>query len=181
MVEQRERSLILLGRIQAALSGVVAVGAFGLYALRPSELGDVTTTLTAAILGMAGLIYYLTLHQVLGRRKLALSTLILTLVTATNFVLVIASTGGLDSPYYSLWLLAIVVAGIFGTTETIVVLALTIVYYAFAMIQEGLKAPFIRDHIVQLAITLVAAGLAEWVHYRSRRANATRPRDENFI
>ncbi|HSX02452.1 MAG TPA: ATP-binding protein [Candidatus Saccharimonadia bacterium] len=173
MVEQRERSLILLARIQAAVGGLVAVAVFGLYALRPAELGDATTTLTTAILGMAGLVYFLTIHQVLGRTKLALSTLILTLVTATNFVLVIASTGGLDSPYYSLWLLAIVVAGIFGTTETIVVLALTIVYYVFAMFQEGLKAPFIRDHIVQLAITLVAAGLAEWVHYRSRRANAT--------
>ncbi len=171
-MEQRDRSLILLARIQAIIGACIAVGIFALYGLKPGLLANTSTSLTAAILGALGVVYFLTFHQVVGRRRLAFSTLIMTLITASNFVLVIASTGGLDSPYYSLWLLAIVVAGIFGTTETVVVLGGTVAYYVFALIQEGLHAPFIRDHIIQLIITLLAAGLAEWVHYRSRRANA---------
>jgi len=172
MVEQRQRSLTLLARLQAAIGGLIMVTIFTLYGLKPSLLGDASSTMAAAIMGALGLIYFLTFHQVIGRRRLAFSTLILTVITALNFILVIAITGGLDSPYYSLWLLAIVAAGIFGTVETVVILSATIVYYAYELIIEGLHAPFIMDHLVQLAITILAAGLAEWVHVRSRRVAA---------
>jgi PAS domain S-box-containing protein len=159
----------MLARVQAAVGGLIAVTVFALYGLRPSLLADTSTTLTTAILGALGLVYFLTFHQVIGRRRLAFSALILTLITTSNLVLVIAATGGLDSPYYSLWLLAIVAAGIFGTVETIVVLSATIIYYGFEIMRQGFHAPYIRDHIIQLIITVLAAGLAEWVHSRNRR------------
>ena len=180
MVDQRERSLILLARIQAMLSAAVAVTILALLGLNPGLLANFVASLSIAILSVAGVVYYLTLHQVLAKKRRALSTLILTVITAANFVLVIATTGGLDSPFYSLWLLAIVVAGIFGTVETIAVLGVTLAYYAYALIVQGLQAPYIRDHVIQLGITVIAAGLAEWVHSRSRRASATKSKLETL-
>ena len=180
MPDQRSRSLSVLARVQAILSGLIAVAIFAVYGVQPGLLTQPTTSLAAAILGTIGAVYFLTVHQILARKRLALSTLVLSVVTGLNVILVIASTGGLDSPYYSLWLLAIVVAGIFGTTETLAVLALTIVYYGFALVSEGLHAPYIRDHLVQLGITLVAGGLAEWVHSRNRKAAGASARLETL-
>lgn len=174
MVEQRERSLILLARIQAVINALLAVGIFAFYQLKPGLLTDGAASGTMAIFGAAGAVYFLTLHQVIGRRRLALSTLILTLVTITNLIMLIAATGGLDSPYYALWLLAIVAAGIFGLIEAVVIVVMTLIYYAIDVLHNGFGSPFFADHIIQLILTLTAAGLAEWVHYRSRRsASAT--------
>jgi PAS domain S-box-containing protein len=172
MPDQRLRSLKILARVQAVVGGLIAAVIFALYGLSPQTLSDTSVSLTAAILGAIGLVYFLTLHQVLGRKYPAPSTLILSAITAANALLVIASTGGLDSPFYSLWLLAIVAAGIFGGVQTISILGVTIIYYGYEIVAKGLHAPFIRDHLIQLAITLAAAGLAEWVHSRGRRANA---------
>jgi PAS domain S-box-containing protein len=170
MPDQRSRSLKILAIVQAAIGGLVAIAVFGLYGMSPSMLDNVGMSMAAAVLGTISVIYFLSLHQVLARKHLTTSTLILTFITAVNLMLIIASTGGLDSPYYSLWLLAIVAAGIFGLRQTIIVLSVTVLYYSYALLQEGLHAHYIQDHIVQLAITLLAAGLAEWVHSRSRKA-----------
>jgi PAS domain S-box-containing protein len=172
MPDQRTRSLKILAVVQAVTSGLIAVVVFARYGLNLNSIAETNITLGAAILGTLGLIYFLTLHQILSRKHLALSTLILTVITALNVIVVIASTGGLDSPYYSLWLLAIVVSGLFGRRETIVVFAVTLGYYLFALAVEGLHSRYIQDHLVQLAITIIAAGLAEWVHSRNRKATA---------
>ena len=170
MLDQRNRSLILLSRVQAALSGLIAVIIFAAYGINPDILSNMGASMTNAVLGAFGVAYYISLHQIIGRRRLELSTLLMTIITSFNFVLVIATTGGLDSPYYSLWLLAIVVAGIFGRRETLIILASTLAYFAYALITTGFDSKYIGDHMVQLAITLIAGGLAEWVHSRSRKA-----------
>jgi PAS domain S-box-containing protein len=170
--DQRSRSLKILAAVQAIISGLVAVVIFARLGFSVTDPSSVNTSFAAGILGTLGLVYFLTLHQVLSRSKLAFSTLILTVITAINIILIIASTGGLDSPYYSLWLLAIIVAGIFGRNETISVLAITLIFYAYALFSKGLSTPYIADHLVQLVITLLAAALAEWVHSRNRKASA---------
>ncbi|HEY2004674.1 MAG TPA: ATP-binding protein [Candidatus Saccharimonadia bacterium] len=180
MPDQRSRNLTILARAQAVISGLVAVAIFAIYGAQPSLLTQTSTSFAAAILGVIGAVYFLTLHQILSRTRLAMSTLILSIITSINVILVIAATGGLDSPYYSLWLLAIVAAGTFGSVETLGVLGLTIVYYAFSIISEGMHAPYIRDHLVQLGITLIAGALAEWVHGRSRKAATASTRLETL-
>ncbi len=172
MLDQRNRSLILLSRVQAALSGLIAVVIFGIYGLSPDTIANMGASMANAVLGAVAVAYYISLHQIIGRKRLALSTLLLTLITTFNFVLVIASTGGLDSPYYSLWLLAIVVAGIFGRRETLLILASTLAYFLYTLIVTDFNSKYIGDHLIQLAITVVAGGLAEWVHSRSRKATA---------
>jgi PAS domain S-box-containing protein len=180
MLDQRSRSLKVLARVQAIVSGLIAIVIFTYYGLSPSSLQDTSVSLTAAILGVVGVVYFATVHQVLARKRQALSTLIFTVITACNVILVIASTGGLDSPFYSLWLLAIVVAGIFGTAETVGVLSLTLAYYLFELLREGLHGPYVKDHLVELGITLVAGALAEWVHARNRKAVAAGARVESL-
>jgi PAS domain S-box-containing protein len=173
MQDTRTRSLKVLARVLAAISGLIAIFVFGAYAVAPTTLSDAGISLTAAILGVLAVIYFLTLHQVLSKTRASLSTLILTIITASNVMLLIMSTGGLNSPFYSLWLLAIVVAGVFGTPEVLAILGLTLVYYVYALISEGLHAPFISEHLVQLVITLVAGGLAEWMLNRNQKASET--------
>lgn len=173
MLDQRSRSLIILARLQAVAGAAVAVGVFTMYSVLPDSLPDATLSLTAAILGTIAAVYFLTIHQVLGRKRLAVSSIALSIITAINLLLIIRATGGLDSPYYSFWLLAIVAAGIFGLAETLVVLGVTIGYFVFEVFAQGFSSKYIDDHIVQLGITLAAAALAEWVHMRSRKANVT--------
>ncbi|MDF2461450.1 MAG: two-component sensor kinase, involved in phosphate sensing [Candidatus Saccharibacteria bacterium] len=166
----------ILAAVQAIISGLVAVVIFARFGFAVTDPNAVNASFAAGILGTLGLVYYLTLHQVFSRYRLALSTLILTIITALNIILVVASTGGLDSPYYSLWLLAIVVAGIFGRYETISVLAITLIYYAYALFSKGISTAYFEDHMIQLGITLLAAALAEWVHTRNRKATAANTR-----
>ena len=169
MVDQK-RNLILLGRILAVTSGTVSAVIFVMYALRPTLLSDTGLSLSTALLGLLVVGYFVSLHQYLSRRWQTGSTLILTMLVAINFMLVIMSTGGLDSPYYSLWLLAIVGAGVFGATETIAIMSVTIVYFISAIVVD--RSHNFGNHLVELAITLAAGALAEWVHRRSRRAAA---------
>lgn len=180
MLDQRSRSLKILAGLQAILGGLVAIVIFALAGLGHHALPDAGTSLTSAILGTLGLIYFLTLHQLISRSHLAASTLLLTIITALNAVLIIASTGGLDSPYYSLWLLAIVAAGIFGTAQTLGVLGVTIAYYAYEFFAHGINRSTISDHLIQLGITFLAAGLAEWVHSRNRKATAASTQLQNL-
>ncbi|MBW4061926.1 PAS domain S-box protein [Candidatus Saccharibacteria bacterium] len=170
MVDQQQRNLILLGRILAVASGTVAVVIFAMYGLRPSLLSDTGLSLATALLGLAVVGYFISLHQLLSKKWRAGSTMILTVLVAINFILVIISTGGLDSPYYALWLLAIVGAGVFGANETLAVLGITLAYFAGAFILSNGRN--LGDHSVELFITLAAGALAEWVHRRSRRAAA---------
>jgi PAS domain S-box-containing protein len=114
-------------------------------------------------------LYYFSLHRIVGKRNLAISTLILTIFTGLGLILVIAATGGLDSPFYAFWLLAIVTAGIFGTADTLVVLGLTTAYYLFALYQHGFEISYVTGHLAQLFLSLIAGGLSEWVYWRTKR------------
>jgi PAS domain S-box-containing protein len=172
LLDQQQRSYVILARVEAAIGVIVGFGVFIAYGLKPQQLLNPSASFATAVLGAAAAIYYLTLHQVIGRKKLALSALIMSIITALNIILIIMNTGGLDSPYYALWLLAIVAAGLFSGMATIVVLSVTGVFYLVNLAVNGFGAHYAHDHLVQLALTVIAGGLAEWVHSRNRHAGA---------
>jgi PAS domain S-box-containing protein len=178
--QQRQYSLTILARVQAVLGALVAIVIFGLYALAPTGLANMGLSLASAILGVTTVVYFGTIHLVLARKKLALSVLVLTVITAINIILIIATTGGLDSPYYAFWLLAIVAAGLFGRVEVFAVTGVTFSYYVYALIAEGLHVPYLKDHIIQLLITIAASGLAMWVHERSIKATVQKSKFESL-
>jgi PAS domain S-box-containing protein len=172
MAEKILRSYIILSRVEACIGGLIAVVIFALYGIKPSLLQDTGASLTAAVIGVAIVVYFLTIHQFLSRTRANLSALILSILTATNILLVIAQTGGLDSPFYSLWLLAIVATGIFGTTPILVTLGGTLSFYIYYLIADGISARYATDHLIQFGITLIAAGLAKWIQKRSGKVVA---------
>ncbi|MEO7617372.1 MAG: PAS domain S-box protein [Candidatus Saccharibacteria bacterium] len=172
MAEKIIRSYIILSRVEATIGGLIAVIIFAMYGLKPSLLQDTGVSLVAAFMGVVVVVYYATIHQFVSRKHPDLSALILSILTAGNFLLVIAQTGGLDSPYYSLWLLAIVATGIFGTTPILITLAGTFGFYIYSFLTQGVNGKYATDHIIQLVITLLAAALAWWIHIRSGKVAA---------
>lgn len=169
MVDQ-EQSYIILARIEAAIGIVVAVGIFAAFAYMPSMLTNTTLSFTAAVLGAAVTIYYASLHQVLGKRWPQWSTLVMSLLTAGAVALVIEQTGRLSSPFYAFWLLAIVTAGIFGVIATIIILSGTIILSVLDLFAHNFSGPYVSSHVVQIILTLMAGGLAEWIHSHNRMA-----------
>lgn len=172
MLDQRVRSLTILARLHAAVGATLAAGVFGLYQWYPNTVGHNALVLTAAILGALNAVYFLTIHQVVRSVNLSRSALIMSFISIGNLGIIVMSTGGLDSPYFALWPLAIVISGIFGSKQTIGMLAISMVYFFYTLFSEGYKAPFFTDHIVLFGITLASVALAEWVHSRTRKIRA---------
>lgn len=177
---QQQRSLKILIRVQAAGGALIALGVFVLFNLQPNLLTDWGPSFVAALLGALSTGYYLTIHQLIKKLHPWVSALIMTGLSGTNLLVLVAATGGLDSPYYSLLLLAIIMAGLFGARQTLIALSLTVAYYIHAFIADGIRLAFFEEYAVQLLITLAAAGLGEWVWWRSRRANAQVARVEHL-
>lgn len=170
--DQSQRSYIILARAQAALGLVIALVIGTLYGINHHLPGTASVSLGLAILGLVGAVYYVSLHQLLRKRYLAASTLVLTLITGLNLIFIIAGTGGLDSPYYAFWLLAIIVAGFFGSRDTIIVLVLTAAYYLYTLFQHHFGGHYAAQHLPQLGLSILAGGISEWVYWRTRRTGA---------
>ncbi len=103
------------------------------------------------------------------RRYIMLSRL-LAIAGALTAMMAIHRTGGLDSPYYPLWLLAIVALGIFGTAITAATLTITAGYIGFVLYQQRLTADFVTSHLAVVAASLMAGVLAELIYRRILRA-----------
>jgi PAS domain S-box-containing protein len=68
---------------------------------------------------LVALTYFAIGHTLVKKRSLYASALIMTVLSASNILLLIAGTGGLESPYFALWLGVIIVAGLFGRKATV--------------------------------------------------------------
>ncbi len=167
-MDTRSRSLSLLALVQAILGGGAAVIIVALYKLRPDMLRDVSLTWIIALMGALALAYYLSIHQFAKKLNLTLSTLILSVITIANIILIIASTGGLDSPYNALLLLVIVVTGLFGTRYIAIALAATLVYYIQDFFGHKLQNAYVMAHLPQLALTLLAGIIAQLLLRRTQ-------------
>lgn len=172
-MDPRQRSYHVLALAQAVLGGIIAAGVFLVYRLKPDTLQDTATTLISASMGLFVLAYHFSLHQLLKRRFLGLSAALITALTIANLVLVIAQTGGLDSPFYSFWLLVIVASGVFGAWAALITMSATTAYFIFEMAGRGFESAYVTDHVIQLGVTIAAGALAELVYWRSKRASRT--------
>ena len=154
----------ILTLMQAVLGGVIAAAVFVGYQTDPASIKNPSLAISIAGLGALGAIYYLSVHQMLKVKRLKQSAIAMSAITALNVILVITVSGGLDSPYYALWLLGIVIAGIFGTVATIVAVVITLIYFGFEFYSNANTSGYFVAHFSQLAITLGTAGIAEWIH-----------------
>lgn len=173
MQESQVRNFRILAFTQAMAGGIIAVVFFGLHSIGPSWLPQGSPTLLTAVLGAVSLVFYLTIFQLTADRHLALSTLVLTIVSSTSILMMVIGTGGLDSPFYALWLLVIVAVGTFGRAQIAGVLGITLMYYVITIVQEGYPNPELTDRVVQLVITMVAGVLSLWINSHARQTTST--------
>ncbi|HSX47881.1 MAG TPA: ATP-binding protein [Candidatus Nanoarchaeia archaeon] len=163
----KQRSYEILNLVLAGSGALLAASIMLLYALNPASLKD--TGLTNVIAGLGGLVflYYLSLHQLLKKRFLGYSTLALAALSAANLALLILQTGSADSSFYSLWLLVIAASGLFGLVFVTASTGLGLILLITGLASHGFDTAYAIAHLPLLLITLAAAGLAEWLGYRS--------------
>jgi two-component system, OmpR family, sensor histidine kinase VicK len=140
------------------------------YALSPGQLRDVSTSWVMLLMGGLALGYYLSIHQFLKRVNLGASTLVLTGITLTNIILIIAQTGGLDSPYNALLILAVVVAGLFGTRYILAALLSAASYYGYEILSHGLRRADLTSHLPQFGLILLSGGMAHVLLRRTQKS-----------
>lgn len=180
MEQHRARSLSILALTQAILGGVIAVVIGFLYWRNPNIIQQLKVSPLMGGLGIFGLLYYLGVHQLIKKKALAWSALFLTLLSCSNLLLLITQTGGLDSPFYSFWLLVIVMTGIFSPFHTLAMVATTTAYFILNFANKDFSATYAAGKLPLLLVTLTAAGLAEWVHYQGRKAANSKLRADSL-
>lgn len=166
------RRFAILANIQIALGAVIGTAIFATYYFDPSSLRNSSLSMAVGGLGVITALYGLTGHLLLRKVYPRASLLILSALSGANVLLVIAASGGLDSPYYSLWLLGIVVAGFFGTAATMITVAVTAGYFMYDFWINHFNNSYIMSHLGQLAISLATGGIAEWIHINLGRGAA---------
>ena len=163
---EQKRSYSILAAGLAGLNSLVILVIVFLYVVNPQLLQGLIQVELIAGLAVIDLLYYLSLHRYFTKFHQGASTLIMAAITTTNLILVIVQTGGLDSPFYSLWLLAIVVAGLFGPICVGVIVGLTFLVHLIGYAQHNFSSSYFVGHIIQLAISLGAGAIAQWIYYR---------------
>ncbi|TAK89762.1 PAS domain-containing protein [Patescibacteria group bacterium] len=159
------RRYSILASLLAYLGGVVASVTLLIFVLAPDKTPQNITL--AVMLGGSGAIllaYYLSLHQLLKKNHLQLSTGIMAVLAAISEFILINATGGPDSPYYSLWILAIVIAGLFGQVATITVVFMTLLYFVYVFWTHDFNQTYIATHLGIVLMTIGTGAIAEWIH-----------------
>ncbi len=172
MADQKDRNLNILAAVQAALGALISSIILILFKLNPNYLRDAGLSWVVVILGFTVVGYFLSAHQLIRYFSTSISVFIMSCISIANLVLVIAQTGGLDSPYNAFLILALVTTGLFSLVATIIGLTALITYYVVAFAQHHFESSFLAAHLIQFVMMLSAGGLALWVHNRGRKTVA---------
>lgn len=154
------------------MGAIIAGTTLAVYLLTPDSLRNASLTVVIGGFGALALLYYVSLHQLLKKNHLKFSSIMVSLITATTVMLIIIATGGLDSPYYAMWLLGIVVAGFFGAGATLIVVLVTSAYVAYeAWVAPGASSSYFISHLGVIVLSYGTGGVSEWIHRTLGRAD----------
>lgn len=120
---------------------------------------------------LVALAYFAVAHSLLKKRSEYVSALIMTILSAVNVLLLIVATGGLESPYFALWLGVIIVAGLFGRKATVGITAGTLGVIGLS---------WSINYIPQIIGSLSAAALVEFM-FRDAGKKALKKTDDTKI
>lgn len=176
MQDKEEQIYHVLARVQAGIGGFIALLFFSLYRYTPEVLSNLQSAQVVMFLGVLSLLYHFTIHLWLRQRYLSASTLIQTILTGSNLFLIISVTGGLESPYYFLWLLMIISLAALGFRYTVAVVAGTLLYYFYETYQTfsshgGFISENINESLVQMLMSIITAILSQWIFHSIRSAH----------
>jgi len=151
---------------QAILAAMVVFGLGLLYKLRPDLTRNSSAAFAALMLAVLIVGYYLSFHQLLKRKLVLVSTIIVSVLAAAEIWLVISQTGGLDSPYLAIWLIFIAALGILGAIWPIVAASATVAIYATTALVGHTHGSTLTTRLIQLAFTIVAMAAGEFIAVR---------------
>lgn len=159
------RRYTILSTLLAALGAVTALVTLLIFFITPNRTAqDMTLAIMLGGCGAAVFLYFISFHQILKKNHIILSTAIMSILSGLLELILITATGGLDSPYYSLWIMAIVIAGFFGQRATLIVSTATLLYFGYDFWSNDFDGSYVATHIGLLFMTIGTAAIAEWIH-----------------
>jgi PAS domain S-box-containing protein len=109
---------------------------------------------------LLALAYFAIGHTLIKKKSEYASALIMTLLSVLNIFLLMVGNGGLDSPYFALWLGVIIVAGLFGRKATVIAALGTLAVIGLS---------WSLNYIPQVLGVLSAAALIEFIFRDSNK------------
>jgi len=129
--------------------------------LGPDEFLGTSQLTTALALSHLG--YMVAIYPFLRRRSELAASLIGCSIFTFNLIIILLATGAFNSPYYAVWLLLILAAGIFRPGVPVGLLAASTVYFVGIAFSNDFKAEFFTHTLVSLLTTYVAGALGFWL------------------
>lgn len=162
--------------LQAALGlGLALAVAIKLFVLNGSPQ-NATHLMVVGLLGLVAVAFFATIHFALKADKRMWSSFALIGLNSATLAYLTLATGGIDSPYYTLWLGQLVIAGLVSPIASGIMLAVSVAWHGLVIATSADAAGSLAAHFGQLAITFGAAGLAEWI--RRGMGNSTNQKQQ---
>jgi len=127
--EQTFRSLVRLSTFSEVIGLVAAGGSFALFA---TVRQTYTYSIAVAIIMAIGLIYNLLIWRRWHSQRPLLAIQFAILPPIISILIVALATGGVKSPWYPIWYIALVCSGITGTRSVYYTAGLTAGFYGFS-------------------------------------------------
>lgn len=155
----------LTGLALAIENGAIAVYMMVIYGLA-SKSQDIALAPWIALAGWAAVAYYLTLHRYFKQANW--SALILFFISIATLGTLVATTGGLGSVYFGIWLLMIALSGLAGREYTIALTTILVGYLGYMVLNQ--PSEYFFSILPAVLISILAVGIARWL-----RQNITAP------
>jgi len=153
------RSLVRLSS-GAELLGIIAV--VGIQIFRSTAQLPFIYSIPVITLLAIGLIYNAFIWRSWHTKRPQLALQIAVLPPIISILIAAAGTGGLQSGWYQLWLVAIVCSGIAGTISVYVISSLTMLFWIYELITQGSFRSFVEDPFRTVA-TIIGIILAYFI------------------
>lgn len=175
MLAVRTRAFDKFNWALLGIDGALTAVFLGLFLTHNVSAGQLGIAVYTTSIGIAHIIYMLSLYRALKRRSLIGASLIGTVLFTSNIALLILSSGGFHSPYYALWLILTLAIGIYRPSMTLGLLGLSSVYFAGHVIAQDPNPSALTNAAISLGATYVTGGLGFWLwhshHTQLRRTD----------
>lgn len=171
MLPQQKAFSVLNITLMVGSAVIIALYFVLLYgqALGTGQLLGTSVATTAMAITHIG--YMLFLHPFLKNRSLLASSFVGTLLFSLNVMLLLIATGNFGSPYYGLWLLMIILVGLYRPPVTLGFLAVSTLYFGATFFGTSDREA-LSEAVIPLIATYVAGGLSVlvWSSHHSKHS-----------
>lgn len=159
----RDKTYTSLDIFMVILNAIIAVSYFVASYSIIFSANLLGTTIYTSVIGVVHLIYYLTLYRYLRRKSILAASLIGTLFILINLGILLLASGGFGSPYFGLWLIAVLAVGIYRRLVPLALVALSTIYFIAQASLSASAANYLAGHATSLLVLYVTSGLGFWL------------------